>query len=144
VLSSILSQGILNGSIYALVGIGLGLTYGKQNVIDVANPAFVIVGSYLVLALSQYFGLDPFIVTPLALVALFLAGVAVQFLLVNPLLKRPDFEMHVQSDSPRPLVEVRLTDAWVWDMYRKSRFVPSVRVLTFKDVNIEELPPQEL
>jgi branched-chain amino acid transport system permease protein len=97
VLSSILSQGILNGSIYALVGIGLGLTYGKQNVIDVANPAFVIVGSYLVLALSQYFALDPFIVTPLALVALFLAGVAVQFLLVNPLLKRPDFEMHVQS-----------------------------------------------
>jgi hypothetical protein len=53
-------------------------------------------------------------------------------------------EMNVQSDSPRPLVEVRLTDAWVWDMYRKSRFVPSVRVLTFKDVNIEELPPQEL
>ena len=53
-------------------------------------------------------------------------------------------DMHVQSDSPRPLVEVRLTDAWVWDMYRKSRFVPSVRVLTFKDVNIEELPPQEL
>jgi hypothetical protein len=53
-------------------------------------------------------------------------------------------EMNVQSDSPRPLVEVRLSDAWVWDMYRKSRFVPSVRVLTFKDVNIEELPPQEL
>ena len=53
-------------------------------------------------------------------------------------------EMHVQSDSPRPLVEVRLTDAWVWDMYRKSRFVPSVRVLTFKDVNIEELPAPEL
>ena len=53
-------------------------------------------------------------------------------------------EMNVQSDAPRPVVEVRLTDAWVWDMYRKSRFVPSVRVLTFKDVNIEELPPQEL
>jgi hypothetical protein len=53
-------------------------------------------------------------------------------------------DMQIQSDSPRPLVEVRLTDAWVWDMYRKSRFVPSVRVLTFKDVNIEELPQQEL
>lgn len=96
-LISILSQGILNGSIYALVAIGLGLTYGKQNVIDVANPAFVIVGSYLVLAMSQHFGLDPFIVTPLALIALFLAGMVVQFALVNPLLKRPDFEMHVQS-----------------------------------------------
>ena len=25
-------------------------------------------------------------------------------------------------------------------MYRQSRFVPSVRVITFKDVNVEELP----
>jgi hypothetical protein len=29
-------------------------------------------------------------------------------------------------------------------MYRKTRFVPKVRVLTFKDVNVEELPPPEL
>ena len=48
------------------------------------------------------------------------------------------------GEGPRPLVEVELTDAWVWDMYRKSRFVPKVRVLTFKDVNVEELPTQEL
>lgn len=96
-LTGILTQGILNGSIYALVGIGLGLTYGKQNVIDVANPAFVIAGAYLILALVRAFGLDPFIAAPLALVPLFLCGVLVQVLLVNPLLKRPDFEMHVQS-----------------------------------------------
>ena len=48
------------------------------------------------------------------------------------------------DDGPRPLVELELKDAWVWDMYRRSRFVPSVRVLTFKDVNVEELPKQEL
>ena len=46
--------------------------------------------------------------------------------------------------GPRPLVEVRLTDAWVWDMYRRTRFVPSVKVLTFKDVNVEELPVPDL
>ena len=40
----------------------------------------------------------------------------------------------------RPVIEVELNDAWVWDMYRKSRFVPKVKVLTFKDVNVEELP----
>jgi hypothetical protein len=39
---------------------------------------------------------------------------------------------------------VELSDAWVWDMYRKSRFVPKVKVLTFKDVNVEELPPADL
>ena len=47
-------------------------------------------------------------------------------------------------DAARPLIEVVLTDAWVWDMYRKTRFVPKVRVLTFEDVNIEELPPTDL
>ena len=35
--------------------------------------------------------------------------------------------------------ELTLSDAWVWDMYRPARFVKSVRVLTFKDVNVEEL-----
>ncbi|HEY5874501.1 MAG TPA: DUF2469 family protein [Ilumatobacteraceae bacterium] len=53
-------------------------------------------------------------------------------------------ELKVVSDGPRPLVELSLTDAWVWDMYRRTRFVPSVRVLTFKDVNVEELPKVEI
>ena len=53
-------------------------------------------------------------------------------------------DVTVRADGPRPLVEVQLTDAWVWDMYRRSRFVPSVRVLTFKDVNVEELPRAEI
>jgi hypothetical protein len=35
--------------------------------------------------------------------------------------------------------ELELGDAWVWDMYRPARFVKSVRVLTFRDVNVEEL-----
>jgi hypothetical protein len=35
--------------------------------------------------------------------------------------------------------ELKLADAWVWDMYRSARFVSSVRVVTFSDVNIEEL-----
>ncbi len=35
--------------------------------------------------------------------------------------------------------EISMTDAWVWDIYRPSRFVKSVRVVTFKDVNVEEL-----
>jgi hypothetical protein len=55
-----------------------------------------------------------------------------------------EVEVRVLSDGPRALVEVELSDAWVWDMYRRSRFVPRVRVLTFKDVNVEELPRREL
>jgi hypothetical protein len=40
--------------------------------------------------------------------------------------------------------ELTLTDVWVWDIYRSDRFVKSVKVLTFKDVNVEELGSKEL
>lgn len=45
------------------------------------------------------------------------------------------------TDGSDTYFEVNLTDAWVWDMYRQNRFVASVRILTFADVNIEELKP---
>jgi Protein of unknown function (DUF2469) len=40
-------------------------------------------------------------------------------------------------------VEVVLADAWVWDMFRPARFVSNVRVLTRRDVNVEELRREE-
>lgn len=39
--------------------------------------------------------------------------------------------------------ELSMSDVWVWDVYRADRFVKSVRILTFKDVNIEELSARE-
>jgi hypothetical protein len=50
----------------------------------------------------------------------------------------------VVADGGRTRVDLDLRDAWVWDMYRQNRFVTHVRVVTFKDVNIEELPREEL
>ncbi|HEY5251420.1 MAG TPA: DUF2469 family protein [Acidimicrobiales bacterium] len=47
-----------------------------------------------------------------------------------------------QAGAPT-CIEVELTDAWVWDMYRPARFVPSVKVLTFRDVNVERLPERD-
>jgi hypothetical protein len=55
-----------------------------------------------------------------------------------------DVSVSVKAEGGPALLEVTLTDAWVWDMYRAARFVPSVQVLTFRDVNIERLPDDEL
>jgi hypothetical protein len=55
-----------------------------------------------------------------------------------------DVAIEVRSTGSPTLLEVTLNDAWVWDMYRSARFVPSVRVLTFRDVNIEKLPKEDL
>ena len=52
----------------------------------------------------------------------------------------------VHDSNGRTRVELFLHDAWVWDMYRQTRmrFVPSVHIVTFKDVNIAELPRNDL
>jgi hypothetical protein len=55
-----------------------------------------------------------------------------------------DVNVSVIGDPTRPVIQVEMVDAWVWDMYRKSRFVPKVKILSFKDVNVEELPRDEL
>ena len=39
--------------------------------------------------------------------------------------------------------ELTMNDVWVWDVYRSDRFVKSVRVRTFKDVNVEELSTKD-
>jgi hypothetical protein len=53
-------------------------------------------------------------------------------------------DLKVESEQGQSYFRVELQDAWVWDMYRPARFVANVRVLTFKDVNIEELPGKDL
>jgi hypothetical protein len=55
-----------------------------------------------------------------------------------------DVDVQVRTDGGEVWFEVRMSDAWVWDMYRQARFVKNVRVLTFKDVNVEELAKPDL
>ena len=53
-------------------------------------------------------------------------------------------DLKVRTEGGDVYYEVSMGDAWVWDMYRPARFVKNVRVVTFKDVNVEELAKSEL
>src|SRR5579862_5287241 len=56
-----------------------------------------------------------------------------------------DVDLKVRTaENGEVFFEVTMHDAWVWDMYRPARFVKNVRVVTFKDVNIEELAKSDL
>ncbi|HEX9342249.1 MAG TPA: DUF2469 domain-containing protein [Actinomycetota bacterium] len=48
-------------------------------------------------------------------------------------------DLQVRNQDTDTYFDLTMQDAWVWDMYRPARFVTKVRVVTFKDVNIEEL-----
>ena len=53
-------------------------------------------------------------------------------------------DVKARTEAGEVFFEVTISDAWVWDMYRPARFAKNVKVLTFKDVNVEELSPAEI
>ncbi|MDO4607166.1 MAG: DUF2469 domain-containing protein [Bowdeniella nasicola] len=55
-----------------------------------------------------------------------------------------EVELRPRSAGGEVFFEVTLTDAWVWDVYRTARFVSKVTVMTFKDVNVEELSKPDI
>ena len=48
------------------------------------------------------------------------------------------------SEPGATFIEYELTDAWVWDMYRQTRFLASVKVATAQVITVEELPDNDL
>lgn len=56
-----------------------------------------------------------------------------------------DVDVKVRASSAGDIFfEVTLTDAWVWDIYRPTRLIRSARIVTFKDVNVEELTKTDI
>ncbi|NYG56388.1 DUF2469 domain-containing protein [Nocardioides perillae] len=53
-------------------------------------------------------------------------------------------DVKARTEQGDVFFEVSMSDAWVWDVYRPARFAKNVKVLTFKDVNVEELTPAEM
>ena len=53
-------------------------------------------------------------------------------------------DVKVRSETGDAYFEVTMSDAWVWDVYRPARFAKNVKVLTFKDVNVEELAESDV
>nr|WP_284500945.1 DUF2469 domain-containing protein [Bowdeniella massiliensis] len=55
-----------------------------------------------------------------------------------------EVELKPRSAGGEVFFELTLTDVWVWDVYRSARFVAKVNIVTFKDVNIEELTKPDM
>jgi len=76
-------SGVFIGSLYGLLGLGLGLTWGLLHIINLAHFAFAFLAAYLCYQLASVGGMDP-LLTLAIIVPLFAAlGVAVQWLLAR-------------------------------------------------------------
>jgi len=89
----VLSNGILLGGLYALVALGLALVWGVLDIINLAHGAFIMLGGYIAYYLFTGLGLDPFASLPLVMLVMFVVGYAIQWGLLNLLVKAPMFNM---------------------------------------------------
>ena len=71
-LNAVLS-GLLLGGFYASVSVGLTLAFGQLNIVNIAHPAFVILGSYTAYITNLVLGLDP-IASGVLFMPVFFAG----------------------------------------------------------------------
>jgi branched-chain amino acid transport system permease protein len=77
--------GLLTGGVYALMASGLALGFGVMRVINVAQGALIILGAYLSFTLYKDLGLDPFVGLVVITPAMFVLGVVLQFVFLQPL-----------------------------------------------------------
>jgi branched-subunit amino acid ABC-type transport system permease component len=95
-LVAILANGVVYGSIYGLVAIGMTLVYGTLRILDMSQGSMVMVGGYVGWWAMVTHGVNPAVALVLAFVVTFALGTVTELVSVQPLIARSkelDFEM---------------------------------------------------
>jgi branched-chain amino acid transport system permease protein len=83
-----LIQGVLLGGLYALFAAGLSLIFGVMRLVNLAHGDLIVLAAFVILVVAERLGLDPFAAALVALPVLFVAGFALQYVLLNRTLGR--------------------------------------------------------
>ncbi|HKF73090.1 MAG TPA: branched-chain amino acid ABC transporter permease [Stellaceae bacterium] len=70
-------SGLLLGGFYAVVTVGVSISFGMLDIVNIAHPAFIMLGSYVAYLLNGALGLDPILASLVVLPAFFLLGALV-------------------------------------------------------------------
>ena len=76
-LANAVVAGVLLGGFYAAVSLGVSLTFGLLDVVNIAQPAFVILGSYAAYVMNSSLGVDPILTGVLFTPLFYVLGAAV-------------------------------------------------------------------
>lgn len=92
----LVAQGLIQGSIYALVALGLTLVYGLLRILHVAHAALFTLGGYVGVLVTNATGSLPLAFVA-AMISAGLMGIAMYRLCYEPILKQPPFVALIAS-----------------------------------------------
>ena len=76
-LSNAVVAGLLLGGFYAAVTVGISISFGMLDVVNIAHPAFIILGSYIAYIVNATTGADPIVAAILMLPVFYLLGTVI-------------------------------------------------------------------
>ncbi|MFQ6117419.1 MAG: branched-chain amino acid ABC transporter permease [Candidatus Bipolaricaulia bacterium] len=89
-LSGNLVNGVLLGSVYGTMTMGLSFIFGVLRIVNVGHGAFIMVGAYIAFWMFVLFGLPPLVSIPLALIAGMVLGFIFFYLVIRKLVDAPE------------------------------------------------------
>ncbi len=78
-----LISGLLVGGLFAIMAVGLSVTWGMLRIINLAHFGFILLGAYLTYAITTATGVNPLATVLVTVPALFVAGAALHWLFVR-------------------------------------------------------------
>ncbi len=66
--------GLMLGGFYAAVTAGISISFGMLDIVNIAHPGFIILGSYIAYIVNAHFGVDPIVIAIVALPAFYALG----------------------------------------------------------------------
>jgi branched-chain amino acid transport system permease protein len=97
VFAQAVANGIMLGSLYGLVAVGLALIFGVLKVPQFALGAHAMIGAYVTYAATALLGVDYWIALVLAAVVLALVGVLVHAFVFQPMSEGPGINMFIAA-----------------------------------------------
>lgn len=88
-IGQVVISGLLAGSLYALVALGLGLIFGVMRVLNVAHGPILMLGAYTTYWLFSTVDLDPYLSLLVSMPLMFVLGVLLQKLFVRRVVDAP-------------------------------------------------------
>lgn len=80
-----LINGVSLGSIYAVIALGYTMVYGIAKMLNFAHGDVIMVGAYIVFALTSYAGVNPYLALVISMAACTLLGIAIERFAYKPL-----------------------------------------------------------
>jgi branched-chain amino acid transport system permease protein len=88
-IAQVIFEGLINGSILALIAMGIALIWGVMNILSFSQGEFLMLGMFIAYYLQSYFGIDPVYSIPICMAIMFVLGVLIYKTIIAKALKGP-------------------------------------------------------